>query len=97
MRPYWFHPDALEEADEAAAFHKQRRPGLERRFLDALNDAITRIRRNPFLYRRVEGETRKCRLMRFTYGVLYRVDDDGVEIVSVMHLRREPGYWKSRV
>ncbi len=97
MKPYRLHPEAFQEIDEAAAFYKERQPGLERRFLEALQDAITRIRRNPLLHRRVEGEVRKCRLLRFPYGVIYRLDgSDHVEILAVMHLRRQPGYWKSR-
>ena len=97
MRPYRLHPEAYREIDEAAAFYKERQPGLEKRFLDALQDSIARIQRNPLLYRRVEGEVRKCRLLRFPYGVIYRLDEkDSLEILAVMHLRRHPGYWRSR-
>ena len=97
MRPYRLHPEALQEVDEAAAFYKERQPGLEKRFLEALQDAIARIRRNPLMYRRVEGETRKCRVLHFPYGVIYRLDgNEDLEILAVMHLRKPPGYWKSR-
>jgi plasmid stabilization system protein ParE len=96
MKPCWFHPQALEEADNATAFYKEQQLGLEVRFLEALNDTISRIRRNPLLYRRIEGEIRKCRVMRFPYGVIYRVSTDHIEVIAVMHLRQRPGYWKSR-
>ena len=97
MKPYQLHPEALQEIDEAAAFYKERQPGLEKRFLEALQDTIARIRRNPLLYRRVEGEIRKSRLLRFPYGVIYRLDESArVEILAVMHLRKQPGYWKAR-
>lgn len=96
MRPFRFHPEALEEADKAAEFYKEQQLGLEKRFLEALQDAIFRVRRNPLLYRRIEGEIRKCRLLRFPYGVIYRINNDWVEIIAVMHLRKQPGYWKSR-
>ena len=69
MKAYQFHPEALIEADDAALFYQKQQPGLETRFLEALEDAITRIRRNPLLYRRIDGEIRKCRLLRFPYGV----------------------------
>jgi plasmid stabilization system protein ParE len=96
MKPCWFHPEALAEADDTAAFYKEQQPGLEARFLEALNDAVARIRRNPLMYPRIEGEIRKCRVMRFPYGVIYRVGNDQMEIIAIMHLRRRPGYWKSR-
>jgi len=56
MKSYQFHPEALKEADDAALFYQKQQPGLETRFLDALEDAITRIRRNPLLYRKIDGE-----------------------------------------
>jgi plasmid stabilization system protein ParE len=96
MKPCWFHPEALAEADHAAAFYKEQRLGLEVRFLEALNDAISRIRRNPLLYRCVEGEIRKCRILRFPYGIIYRVTEDRVDVIAIMHLKRRLGYWKSR-
>lgn len=97
MKPYRLHPEAFREADEAAAFYKDRQLGLEKRFLQALQDAITRIQRNPHLYRRIEGDVRKCRLLRFPYGVIFRIDESGhLEILAVMHLRKNPGYWKTR-
>ncbi len=49
MKPFQFHPGALEETDNAAAFYKKQQPGLEKRFLEALEDAVARIRRNPLL------------------------------------------------
>lgn len=96
MKPCWFHPEALAEADEVAAFYKARQPALEVRFLEALNEAITRISRNPLMYRSVEGDLRKCRILRFPYGIIYRVGDERIEVIAVMPLRRRPGYWKSR-
>jgi len=97
MKPCWFHPEALEEADNAAAFYREQQLGLEVRFLEALNDTISQIRRNPLLYRRIEGEIRKCRITHFPYGIIYRVNNDRIEVIAVMHLRQRPGYWKSRI
>lgn len=97
MKPYQFHPEALEEADNATLFYKKQQPGLEKRFFEALEDAIARIRRNPLLYRIVGGEIRKCRLLRFPYAVIFRINNDFIEIIAVMHLKRQPDYWKSRI
>ena len=96
MTPCQFHPDALDEADQAAEFYRSQQAGLEIRFLDALNDAITRIRSHPERYRRIAGNIRKCRLPRFPYGVIYRVGDQRIEVIAVMHLRKRPGYWTYR-
>jgi len=91
-----WHPEAQLEAGEAARFYGERQPGLEQRFLDILEDALHRIRRRPQMYLKVAGEIHKCKLPRFPYGIIYRAKPAAIEILAIMHLRREPGYWKSR-
>ena len=77
-------------------FYSSKQTGLDRRFLEALEDTIARIRRNPTLYRTVDEGIRKCRLPRFPYTVIFRDTSDSIEIIAVMHLKRQPGYWESR-
>ena len=97
MKPFQFYPEALLEADEAAAFYEERQKGLGHRFIEELTSTINRIVRTPQLYRKVENEIRKCRLLRFPYGIIYRDKIEYVEIIAVMHLKRKPGYWHSRI
>jgi toxin ParE1/3/4 len=96
MKSFRFHPDALQEADNTAEFYKNKQAGLEKRFLAALQDAVFRMRSNPLIYRTVEGNIRKCRLLLFPYSLIYRVNDKYLEIIAIMHIRKRPGYWKSR-
>ena len=92
-----WHPEAQLEADEAARFYGERQPGLEQRFLDILEDALHRIHRRPQMYLKVAGDIHKCKLPRFPYGIIYRTKPEAIEVLAIMHLRREPGYWKSRL
>ena len=96
MKPYRIHPTARREIEAAALYYQEKQSGLERRFLNALEDAIRRIRTTPSIYRPIEGDIRKCRLPRFPFGVIFRDRPERIEILAVMHLRREPGYWKGR-
>ncbi len=96
MKAYFFHPEAISEADVAATFYEERQKGLGARFVAALDDAVDRVCRNPEIYREVETGARKCRLLRFPYGVIFREREEGIEVIAVMHLRRKPGYWKTR-
>lgn len=97
MKPFRFHPEALREADEAAKYYEERQKCLGGRFVEALSVTINCIIRTPKLYGKLYDEIRKCRLLRFPYGVIYRDKADFIEIIAVMHLKRKPGYWKSRV
>jgi plasmid stabilization system protein ParE len=36
-------------------------------------------------------------MKRLPYGIVYRLREETVEIVAVMHLSREPQYWVSRI
>lgn len=97
MRKFRFHAKALAETDKAAAYYNEKYAGLEQRFLDALEDALTHIQRRPLMYRLVENNIRKCRIPCFPYGIIYRLHDEHIEVIAVMHLRKEPEYWQQRL
>lgn len=44
-----------------------------------------------------EGDVRYCPLRRFPNVILYRLQDSTVQIITVMHPSRRPGYWKDRL
>jgi hypothetical protein len=94
---YAFQPEALAEYAEAARHFTGIRRELGARFIDSVEAAIVRVVRSPGSFRRFEGEIRRCLTHVFPYAILYSIEPGGVLIVAVMHLRREPGYWRSRV
>ena len=59
--------------------------------------AIDRIRRFPQAWHPLGENTRRCRLRRFPYGVIYHEDKDEILIVAVAHSHRRPDYWRDRV
>ena len=59
--------------------------------------AIARIIRYPEAWSPLSGNTRRCLVHRFPYGIVYQVKSDIVRIIAVANLRRAPGYWKDRV
>lgn len=92
-----WHPAAAAEGDAAAGYYRDQRSDLARRFLNSLDEALDRISLNPLIYREVEPGVRKCKLQTFPYALIFRDQDPEIEIVAVMHVRREPGYWKARL
>jgi len=93
---HWFHPEARAEFLGSIRYYESQQSGLGRRFLDAVTDAIRRVEAHPNRYRVVSGLWRQCRVSRFPFGLIYRVRNDRIEIIAVMHLRRQPGYWEHR-
>ena len=96
MKAVKFHPDAESEMITAAAYYEGQQPGLGRRFLASVQDAVNRIMLNPELYPIVELDVYLCLTKTFPFGVLFRNQLGKIVIMAVMHLRRDPNYWKNR-
>lgn len=96
MKTVKFHPNAEDEMIEAAAYYETQQSQLGRRFLASAQDAINRIVFNPCLYPTIYLNVRRCLTKTFPFGVLFRELPDKVIIMAVMHLHRDPDYWKNR-
>lgn len=91
-----FHPEAAEEFDAAVEWYEERSTGLGLDFATEIRHAILRAESLPLAWTRLEGGIRRILVHRFPYGILYAPDDDHLYIIAVMHLSREPGYWRHR-
>jgi toxin ParE1/3/4 len=94
---YEFHPEALEEYNEAGSYYAQKEPGLDLGFIVAVENAIESILQDPLRYRLFDEDIRRCLTRVFPYAILYTVEEDFVLIVAVAHFSREPGYWRQRI
>ena len=94
--PVVLRPEASRDAEEARDYLEAQRAGLGQAFLDRLDEALTRIGAMPEMCGIVRRNVRAARLRRFTYVVYYRVHDDRVEVLAVMHGHRAASAWKAR-
>jgi plasmid stabilization system protein ParE len=90
-------PAAQSELDEAIHWYAQQAPGLGHSFLVEFLRTIQLIERHPTGWHPLSRDTRRCRLRRFPYGVIYSQDEQSILIVAVAHLHRRPAYWQSRM
>ena len=93
---YSFHPDAEKEFNEAIAYYNECQNGLGLEFVKEVYLAIQNILSFPRAWATLSSNTRRCLTNRFPYGVIYQVTDKEVFAIAVMHLNREPNYWKKR-
>ena len=94
---YRFHPAASAEYEGDIRFYKKRQPGLQHRFVAAVEETIGRILEHPERWRMIDPDIRRCLTKTFPYSVIYSVQGETVFIIAVAHGSREPGYWKDRV
>lgn len=97
MKPLRFQSAALLEAEAACLFYEERQPALGNGFKAALHEACQRLARQPSLHSSIGEGCHCCRLVRFPFGVIFREHDEFIEVVAVMHLQRQPGYWIERL
>jgi toxin ParE1/3/4 len=95
-------PEAVDELAEAAAWYRDRRPGLEVEFLAEFERVLPLIQNSPASFSRVldlpaDLVIRRALLPRFPYAVVFMDLGAEIRVLAVAHARRRPGYWLNRV
>jgi hypothetical protein len=93
---FFFHPEAEEEFNQAIDYYEEIEPGLGYDFALEVYASIHRSVEYPKAWSHLEGDIRRSLVRRFPYGILYSEEPDGIAVVAVMNLHRNPGYWKKR-
>ena len=88
---------ASQELDDAILFYNREREGLGDDFYQEVKHALNSITVFPEAWHPLSNRTRRCRLRRFPYGVIYQIRKQELLIVAVAHLHRKPSFWKNRV
>jgi hypothetical protein len=91
-----FHPEALREFIDAVDYYDDISSGLGIDFLKEIHEGIGLMSQYPLAWPAISRNVRRYMLHRFPYGLIYRQDKDGLYILAVMMLNREPDYWKHR-
>ena len=73
-----FHPEALDEYEDAARYYAGCQEGLELRFIAAVESAIHRITEMPSRWGCFEEDVRRCLTHVFPYGILFTIEPDSV-------------------
>ena len=92
-----FLPVAALELEDAVAYYNQQSEGLGYQFAVEVQRTLDRIAEFPNAWPALSQRSRRCRLHRFPYGIIYRVVDGTLLVIAVMHLHRHPDAWRDRI
>ncbi|MGV3663711.1 MAG: type II toxin-antitoxin system RelE/ParE family toxin [Prosthecobacter sp.] len=97
MKPVVFHPEAVEELDDATAYYAKSSILVAARFTEAVEAGVHAIAQHPErqAFLRTTGK-RAFRLTKFPYHIVYEELPDRIWVNAVAHERRHPDYWKDR-
>ena len=91
------HPEAIAEARAAREWYQERSPTAANAFIRELDHAIEQIAEFPQRWPSYRHGTRRFLLDHFPFSVVYREQQQRIEVLPIAHARRRPGYWKPRV
>jgi plasmid stabilization system protein ParE len=94
--PVILRPEATQDLQDARAWYEQQRPGLGTTFAARAAAALDTIAQFPELFGLVWHDVRAAPIRRHPYVIYYRVLADRVEVIAVLHARRDPSAWQSR-
>lgn len=89
-------PAAEAELADAYAWYEDRIPGLGADFLNAVEAALSSIKRNPDTGPVVHQSIRRSLIRRFPYAIFYIEEPTRIVVLAVFHVRRNPATWKNR-
>ena len=92
-----YHPAAEVELWEAVEYYEHCQVGLGHKFSRSFQEVLSLLDQHPLAWPQLTGEIRRCLVPHFPYAVIYQWHDQGIEILAIMHLHRNPDYWKSRL
>jgi plasmid stabilization system protein ParE len=97
LKSLLLRPAAAADLEEAWLWYEKQRTGLGNEFLEEAEAAIRRVLDTPLAFGVVYKDRRRALLRRFPYGVVYRILEDQVVVLAVVHARRRPRVWRQRL
>jgi plasmid stabilization system protein ParE len=92
-----WHPEAIEDAEDARNWYADRSPMAARGFLLELSSAVAAVVEAPQRWPLGRSKTRRYVFSgTFPFTLVYKVFDDRLEIVAVAHQKRQPEFWLGR-
>ena len=97
MKRLVIKPQAASDLRAGRRWNEGQRAGLGDEFLEAAEELFQRLRQRPELYAEIGQGVRRCLLPRFPYHVYYRLREDRVVVLTVLHSKRHPDTWRLRI
>ncbi|MEN0004036.1 MAG: type II toxin-antitoxin system RelE/ParE family toxin [Bacteroidota bacterium] len=89
-------PEAELDLDEAYEYLNSQRNNLGFDLLEELSDLFEMLKENPFLFQRVHRDTRRAITKKLKFNIFYKVLDDTIFILAILHGSQNPNKWKDR-
>jgi toxin ParE1/3/4 len=91
------HPSALAEFKSSLLWYLERNDTAAGKFAASVDQAIGALVESPSRWPQGEYGTRKIILRRFPFAIIYREQQNAIQVLAIAHGHRQPEYWKGRL
>lgn len=89
---------AEQDLDDAFQWYERQDPGLGKEFIRCVDAGIATLNRYPFHHPIIQNEhVRRAILNRFPFSIYFINEEALITIFAILHQRRSPDFWKSRL
>jgi plasmid stabilization system protein ParE len=92
-----FRLEAENDIEDASVWYESQRQGLGQLFLNEIEKSLEVISENPLLYPVIYRNTRRAVIHKFPFAIFYRMEEEEVIVLGVIHGSRSPNQWKVRI
>ena len=87
------------DLDEILVWYEIQKVGLGFDFIKQFEVTLQKILNNPYYTVTILKEARRATLKRFPYEIVYRINEQNVEvrIIAIIHQSRDPEWFRKRV
>lgn len=90
-------PEAEADMAEAFDWYDERRAGLGGEFLAEVNAVFEKVIEHPLRFAVLYRDVRRALVRRFPYKVFFYIEAHKAVVIGVIHAKRHPRAWQSRV
>jgi plasmid stabilization system protein ParE len=94
--PVFFRAEAEADIEAAALWYEKQCSGLGNQFLTEILHMCNSIADNPNSFPVIHRKTHRALIKRFPFGIYYRIADEAIVVIAVMHGSRHPRRWQRR-
>ena len=89
---------AEKDLDDAYNWYEDQEPGLGKEFIRCIDDKIAKINRHPYHHEVIQKDNvRRALVNKFPFSIYFDTEENLITIIAILHQRRSPEYWESRI
>lgn len=89
--------EAKQDMNDAMQWYASKAENLDKKFLLAVEQTLSRIKQNPFAFKKVYKKFRQTAVKKFPYIILYEPEQNTIVVYSIFNTWQHPGKKLQRV